>query len=145
MYSCKTWSQALGQSAKNQVKRQAPPPIPDRKVAEETYLKIKQTIEENDKWTQAEVRDALKFKDHNGVNWRLSIINKHARLSLILFCEGNGMTRSWASQPLLVGGLVKKDSERIGFGMAVEYSHFSQWRTAVQRDRPLTHKSLKGS
>lgn len=145
MSHSKQMSQALGQVAKSRVKKLGPATPSDRQVSEQTFLKLKQTIEKSDRWTQAENRDALTFKDANGVTWRLAIFNKSARLYLALICDGNGSNRRWESQSLEVGGLIESDTGPVGFGLTLEFSYFSQWRRGVMRDRPVTRPSSASS
>ncbi len=134
-------SQALGQVAKSRIAKQESTRPTDREVSERTYLSIKQTIEKNDKWTQAEARDVLRFRDVNGIIWGLSIVNKHSRLYLILLNAGNGANLGWRSEPLLVGYPIEKDSGKIGFALTTDFSTFAQWRREVQRTRPATRPS----
>jgi hypothetical protein len=138
-------AQALGKVARNSVKQLGPRKPSDREVAEKTFSVIKRTIESNDRWCQSESRDVLTFRDRAEVFWRLTVTNKHARLHLVLSCDGNRSNRSWVSQPLLVGGLAQVDSDRIAFRMNVEWSYFSQWRRSVMRDRPETRSRFASS
>ncbi len=141
MNHSKQISKALGQVARSRISKQGPAKESDRRIAERTYLSIQQTIEKNDRWSQAEVRDVLTFRDHNGAIWFLSIFNRHARLYLVLVRDASGVDIGWRSKEIQVGGLVESDTGKVGFGLTVEFSHFTQWRRGVMRDRPVSRAS----
>jgi hypothetical protein len=135
----------MGQVAKNSIPSQAPRKLSDREVSERTYLAIKQTIEKRDRWCQSEVRDVLTFLDTNSHRWFLSIVNRHARLYLVLVLDASGSHIGWRSQELLVGWPIEKEGGRFGFALTAEFANFSQWRRSTMRDRPVTRPKVSSS
>lgn len=145
MSHTKPMAQALGQVVKSRVKKLGPAKPSDRQVSERTYLALKKMIEDKDRWSQSETRDVLKFKDINGIDWYLTLVNKHAQLRLVLVSGGNGANLGWRSKELIVGWPIEKDMGRIGFALTVSFEDFAKWRKVVQIERPATRPTPKSN